>query len=88
MIKLFGEKDLKLMSVNSFFKRATVYKQNGVFKFVVLDLSGNKYSILKFGTVKARTFVNVHSIYKKLLELDVYEFSFIDKDRKKELSNA
>jgi hypothetical protein len=88
MIKLFVEKDLKLMSINSFFKKAIVYKQNDVFKFVVLDLSCNKYSILKFGTVKARTFVNIHSIYKKLLELSVYEFDFIDKDKKKELYNA
>lgn len=88
MIKLFGEKDIKTMSENSFFKKAIVYKQGGIFKFVVFDLANNKYSILKFGTTKARTFVNIHTIYKKLVDFGVYEFDFIDKDRQRELSNA
>ncbi|KTF12217.1 hypothetical protein [Pseudoalteromonas sp. H105] len=87
MAKLFLEKDLKKMSRDSFFKKGCIYKTNGIFKFVVIDSMGNQYSILKTGTVQSRTFTNIRSIYNKILKFGVYEFSFIDNDRRKELSN-
>jgi hypothetical protein len=85
--KLFLEKDLKKMSRDLFFRKGFIYKTNGLFKFVVLDSMNNQYSILKTGTTKSRTFTNIRSIYNKILKFGVYEFSFIDNDRRKELSN-
>lgn len=87
MAKLFLEKDLKKMSRDSFFKKGCIYKTEGLFKFVVLDSMSNQYSILKTGTTESRTFTNIQSVYNKVLKFGVYEFSFVDNDRRKELSN-
>mgnify|MGYP000212218422 CR=1 FL=1 len=87
-VNLILEKDLKKMSRDSFFKKATVYKENGIFWFYVMDSLSQKYSILKFGYAESRSFKNVNSVYQKLLELDVFEYSFYDKDKRKELANG
>lgn len=87
-INLILEKDLKKMSRDSFFKKATVYKENDVFWFYVIDSLNQKYSILKFGFVESRSFKNVNSVYQKILELGVFEYSFYDKDKRRELANG
>ncbi|MGB0835566.1 MAG: hypothetical protein ACPGR2_13725 [Psychrobium sp.] len=85
MAKLILEKDLKKMSKNNFFKKGIVYKEDNVFKFYVLDSLSEKYAILKFGTVESRSFRNLTSAYKKLLELSVFEFVFFDQDKRRGL---
>lgn len=87
-VDLILERKLKEMSRNSFFKKATVYKENNVFWFYVMDSLNQKYSILKFGYAESRSFKNVNSVYQKLLELGVFEYSFYDKDKRRELANG
>lgn len=79
-INLIGEKNIKEMAKQGFFRSAQILAEDYDIKIYLTDQKGGKVSILKFNTKKeTRSFKSIDAACNKLRDFGFNKFTIYDK---------